>query len=74
MSNFLTATPIERSSSLTWSQFPDLQTGGTAAQYCIGTAKVKKGSHILLDRMKYMLRGRGRHTLNTIDAIHIWHT
>ena len=28
----------------------DLQTGGTAAQYWIGTAKVKRGSHILLGR------------------------
>ena len=68
----------------------DLQTGGTAAQYWIGTAEVKRGSHILLDRRSHkllgrrsnklinwtshMLLGRGRHTLNYRDAIQIWHT
>ena len=68
----------------------DLWTGGTAAQHCIGTAEVKRGSHILLDRRSYkllgrrndnlinrtshMLLGRGRHTLNYRDAIKIWHT
>ena len=31
-----------------------LQTGGTAAQYWIGTAKVKRGSHILLGRRSHI--------------------
>ena len=35
-----------------------MQTGGTAAQYWIGTAEVKRGSHILL----------GRRTHNALDT------
>ena len=67
-----------------------MQTCGTAAQWWISTAEVKRGSHILLDRRSHkllcrrseklvnwtshMLLGRGRHTLNYRDAIQIWHT
>ena len=64
-----------------------MQTGGTFAQYCIGTEEVKRGSHIPLDWRSHKLFGRrsnklinrtslarGRHTLNYRDAIQIWHT
>ena len=68
----------------------DLQTGGTAAQYWIGTAEVKRGSHNALDRrihkllgrrsntlinrMSHMLLGRGRNIINYRNATQIWHT
>ena len=50
----------------------DLQTGGSAASYGIGTAEVKRGSHILLgrrspnalDRRSHKLLGRRSNTLN----------
>ena len=93
MSSFLTAGGVVVFTDLVPAPRPagsDLETGRTAAQCCIGTEEVKRGSHILLDRRSHkllgrrndnlinrashMLLGRGRHTLNYRDAIKIWHT